>query len=340
MAATGTPHKLRLIGTEETFSTPAYIDAYMKLAERDKSTGVQYVRLLLQHNAKWLTDLDYRLSEMDQSGVDMHLLSLNAPGVQVFEPEEASRLASVVNDEIAALIQKYPERLCGLAAVAPQDPVGAVKEIDRAMGQLGLNGIIINSHTQGEFLDDPKFFPILEAAVRNRAAIYLHPQLPPDSMIKPFEKYAMEGAIWGFAAEASLHAVRMILGGVFDRFPDLQIVLGHMGEGLPYWLFRLDQVYRLLTRLKSPAILPLRRLPSEYVKSNFYVTTSGMFWNPVLKFCVESLGVDRVMFSIDFPFERCQEAAEFMRNAPLSDEEKRKIAHENAQKLFRIKTPW
>src|SRR5580700_8210716 len=108
MAATGTPHKLRLIGTEETFSTPAYIDAYMKLAERDKSTGVQYVRMLLQHNAKLLTDLNYRFSEMDQSGVDMHLLSLNAPGVQVFEPEIATRLASEVNDEIAALIQEYP----------------------------------------------------------------------------------------------------------------------------------------------------------------------------------------------------------------------------------------
>lgn len=271
--------KLPLIATEEAFATPEFLKAFLDFAASSTNRGVRYAAELLARPAlqSKLTDMEVRLAEMDANGVDWHLASLVSPGVQVFDADQGSALASQVNDALAAHIRRHPGRLCGLAAIAPQDPERAAGEIGRAMTELGLNGIIINSHTHGEFLDDPKYAPIFAAAVRYKAPIYLHPTFPPDEMIKPFEHYNMTGAIWGFGAETSLHAVRMILGGVFDRHPDLQVVLGHMGEALPYWFFRLDLMYRkLLARAdQAPGMVRLARAPSEYVRSNFHFTTSG-----------------------------------------------------------------
>jgi 5-carboxyvanillate decarboxylase len=329
---------MELIATEETFATPEYVDAFLKATSDSPSPGDQYARMFLSNPgiAKRLTDIDFRIADMDRHGVDIFLLSLVAPGPQAFSPDEGTAMARQVNDRMAAVIKQHPRRLAGLAAVAPQDPHRAAQEVDRAIAHLGLNGIVINSHTNGEFLDDPKFWPIFEACVRNNSAIYLHPTFPSDAMIKPYEKYQLHGALWGLAAECGLHAVRMIFGGVFDQYPELQIVLGHGGEGLPYWLFRLDDIHDLLLSIKAPGVVPMKRRPSEYVRSNFYVTTSGMFWNPVLEFCVKAVGADRILFAIDSPFAKSGVAADFMRNAPLSDSDKALIAHGNARKLFRI----
>ena len=206
------------------------------------------------------------------------------------------------------------------------------------MGPLGLNGVIINSHTHGEYLDDPKFRPILEALVAHDAPLYLHPNFPSDAMAGPFSQYGMAGALWGFGADASLHVVRMILGGVFDAFPRLRIVLGHLGEALPFWLGRLDNRYSNIKRrgLAPGGPKPLDRLPSEYFKSNFHVTTSGMTTWPPLEFCLKVRGEDRVSFAIDYPYERSAPAVEFIRDAPLDEEVRRKITHANAEILFRI----
>ena len=330
-----------LIATEEAFATWEYIETYLWLAGRSEAVGLRYPAIMLSRPdiQERLTNIDLRLADMDEHGVDVHLLSLTSPGVQVFDADLGAAIARRTNDALAALIQLHPQRLCGLAAIAPQDPEGAAAEIERAIGDLGLNGIIINSHTHGEFLDDPKFWPIFDAAVRHRAPIYLHPTFPPDNMVKPYERYGMAGAIWGFGAETSLHAVRMVLGGVFDHYPDLQIVLGHMGEALSFWFLRLDLMHKKLMAHRNlpPNMVKLKRLPSEYIRSNFHFTTSGMYWDDLLEFTLKAMGIERILFSIDYPFETSKPSVDFIRQIPMSDNNKKLIMADNAIKLFGIR---
>lgn len=330
---------MRLIATEEAFAPVEYVDAYLQLAKTLDTPGSRYLAAYYgkPEVRRELTDLDHRLAEMDRLGVDMHLLGITGPGVQAFDADKGSALATIANDTLAAAIARHPTRYAGLAAVAPQNPARAAREIERATGALKLNGVIINSHTHGEYLDDPKFWPIFEAAVACDAPIYLHPTIPSDAMVGPFSRYGMMGALWGFGADASLHVVRMILGGVFDAFPTLQIVIGHLGEALPFWLGRLDNRYANIKRRGlSPLGKPLERLPSEYFAANFHITTSGMMTDPPLDFCLRVVGEDRILFAIDYPFEQTGEAVDFIRAAPLSPEARRKITHANAEALFRI----
>ena len=223
---------MRLIATEEAFAPSAYIDEYLKLAKRLETAPSRYLSLYYTRPeaVRQLTDLDYRLAEMDEFGVDMHLLSIASPGVQAFDAGLGTELATLANDQLAGAIARHPTRFAGLAAIAPQDPVRAARELKRGVRELKLSGAIINSHTHGEYLDDPKFWPIFEAAVECDAPIYLHPAFPSESMIGPYSDYGMMGALWGFGADASLHSVRMILAGVFDTFPTLQCPSGSAGS--------------------------------------------------------------------------------------------------------------
>ena len=208
----------------------------------------------------------------------MHFLGITGPGPQAFDAKLGTKLSIIANDTLAAAIARHSARFAGLAAVAPQDPAAAAREIHRAINTLGLGGVIINSHTHGEYLDDPKFWPIFEAAVAVDAPNYLHPTFPADSMIEPYSHYGMMGALWGFGADTSLYAVRMIMGGVFDSFPTLKIVLGHMGEAIPFWLGRLDNRYQNILRrggLEPLGLKKLERLPSEYFRTNFWMTPAG-----------------------------------------------------------------
>ena len=331
---------MRLIATEEAFATQEYFDEYLKLASAVETAAGRYLKMYYKGpQIQKLSDMDYRLAEMDRFGVDMHLLSITAPGVQAFDPSLGADMAEHANDFLARTIKAHPTRFAGLGAVAPQAPDRAAREVRRIMTELKLGGVIINSHTQGEFLDDEKFWPIFEAAVAHDAPIYLHPNFPADSMVGPYSDYGMVGALWGFGAECSLHVVRLILSGVFDAFPKLQIVLGHLGEALPFWLGRLDNRYaNVLNRggLEQLGMKRLERLPSDYFRSNFHITTSGMNTNPPLEFALKMVGPERIMFAIDYPFEQTEEATGFIRAAPLDDEVMRKITHENAQRLFRI----
>jgi 2,3-dihydroxybenzoate decarboxylase len=331
---------MRLIATEEAFATTEYIDAFLAVASTSESAGVRYAARMIAHQqtAQKLCDIELRMAEMDAGGVDVHLMSLVSPGVQIFDADRATHLATKINDDMAALIRRHPDRLAGLGAIAPQDPIRAAAEIDRAINVLGLNGVIINSHTSGEFLDDTKFEPILAAAQKHRAPIYIHPTFPPDAMIKPFERYEIHGALWGFAAECGLHAVRMVLGGVFDRFPNLQVVLGHMGEGVPYFLFRLDNIYQMLMSHtpRPPGMLALKRKPSDYIKSNIHITTSGMFWPDLLDFAIKAVGPEQILFAVDYPFESSRAASDFIVKSPISATDKTRIASGNAERLFRI----
>jgi 5-carboxyvanillate decarboxylase len=335
---------MRLIATEEAFAPSEYIEEYLKLTQNVDTAVTRYLAIYYKQAeaVRQLTDLDYRMAEMDEHGVDMHLLSITGPGVQAFDAGLGTELAVIANDKLAAAIIRHPTRYAGLGAVAPQSPELAARELKRAVGELGMKGIIINSHTHGEYLDNPKFWPIFEAAVACDAPIYLHPTFPPDSMIDAYADYAMMGALWGFGAETSLRVVRMIMGGVFDAFPTLKIVLGHLGEALPFWLGRLDNRYHNIVRrggLASLGMKRLDRLPSEYFKTNFWITTSGMMTNEPLEFCLNMFGDDRVLFAIDYPYEQTAEAVPFIRKAPLSAETMRKVTHANAEALFRIPPP-
>jgi 5-carboxyvanillate decarboxylase len=283
-----------------------------------------------------LVDLDARLREMDALGQDMAVLSLNPPGVQPYPAADAVPLAREFNDALAAIVRRHPGRFGGLATVAPQDPTAAAVEIERAMGPLDLNGIMINSHTGGRYLDEPEFAPLLEAAEANRAPIYLHPRAP--SMFAAYRDYGMPGAIWGYQAEAGLHAMRLILSGALDRHPGLTVVLGHLGEGIPYWLRRIDNRHAFATRTVGAAT-PMPRLsltPSEYFRRNFVITTSGIDDPDVLELALRAVGEDRIMFAIDFPYEDAAAAVAFLRDAPLTDDQRTAIGHRTAERVFGI----
>ncbi|WP_329235145.1 amidohydrolase family protein [Actinoallomurus sp. NBC_01490] len=283
-----------------------------------------------------LVDLDARLREMDALGQDMAVLSLNPPGVQPYPAADAVPLAREFNDALAAIVERRPGRFGGLATVPPQDPAAAAAEIERAMGPLGLNGIMICSHTGGRYLDEPRFAPLLEAAETHRAPIYLHPRAP--SMLAAYRDYGLPGAIWGFQAEAGLHAMRLILSGTLDRHPGLTIVLGHLGEGIPYWLRRIDNRHAFATRTAGAAT-PIPRLsltPSEYFRRNFVITTSGIDDPDVLGLALRAVGEDNIMFAIDFPYEDPAAAMAFLRDTPLTDDQRTAIGHRTAERVFGI----
>ena len=340
------PGPRRRIATEEAFTTPALADAYKVLARAtgSKNLDVAFMKSIFDEPTpgsmrdefrRRLLDLDEeRLAIMDASGVDMHLLSLTIPGVQMFNADTAIDFSVAANDALADAIHRHPRRYAGLACFAPQSPERTVKEMDRAISTLKLNGFIINSHTNNEYLDEAKFYPIFEAAEALGRPIYLHPRSPSDGMAEPFRNYQMAGSIWGYAAETGTHAVRLIFSGLFDRFPKLKIVLGHMGEALPYWLWRLDFMHA--RRTMEGLTKKLQLTPSEYFRRNFSITTSGVESHDVLEYVIKVLGVDNVMWAIDYPYQPTVPSVNFMDSAPLSRADLKKVYFQNAERIFHI----
>jgi len=274
-----------------------------------------------------------RLEEMDKGGIDVQVLSLVSPGVQVFETSTATRLAREYNNRLAAAAKDHPKRLVGLACLAPQDPNLAADELERTVKDLGFKGAVINSHTKGEYLDNKKYWVIFERAHKLNVPIYLHPRGPSPDMIKPFLGYPMlDSAMWGYAAEAGLHSLRLILSGLFDEFPRLKIVLGHLGETIPFVLARIDNRWSVL-----PIPKKLKKLPGQYFRDNFLVTTSGMTDEPVaLVATISILGADSILFATDYPFEDTGQAVTFIDEVPISDQDREKICHLNAERVFSL----
>ncbi len=283
---------------------------------------------------KKLLDLDkVRLEDMDKHGIDTQVISIFSPGVQVFETSTATRLAKEYNDRLAVAANDHPKRFIGFAAIAPQDPAMAANELERAVTSLGFKGAIINSHTKGEYLDNKKYWKIFERAQKLNVPIYLHPRGPLPDMIKPYAAYPqLASAVWGFAADTSLHALRLIFSGLFDEFPKLKIILGHLGETIPFMLARINTRWSAFT---SP--IKLKKLPKQYFRDNFLVSTSGMNEDPVvLKAVIDILGSDNVLFATDYPFEDTGQAVNFIDNAPISENDRAKICHLNAERVFSL----
>ncbi len=277
-----------------------------------------------------------RIADMDATGVDVHILSLTSPGVQVFDSPTAVALAKSANDQLAEDIHQHPDRFAGLAAITPQNPGEAAKELERGVRTLGLKGAIINGHTLGEYLDDPKFWEIFAAAEALDVPVYLHPNSPSAGLIQPLLQRGLDGAIYGFGVDTGMHLLTIITSGVFDRFPKLRIVVGHLGEALPFWIFRLDYMHRATVNSKRYAVVkPLQRKISDYLRENVYVTSSGMAWAPAIEFCQRVLGVDRVMYAMDYPYQfEASEVGEM--DSVGTQEERRKFYELNARAVFKL----
>ena len=340
--------KLRKIAVEEAFSIPEVAQELQKVARSPgESLDLALVRGIYDAAAapkdgyasmRFLDGLldieDRRLKEMDSLGVDMHLLSLTAPGVQMFDADTACELAILANDRLAEIIARHPRRFAGLATFAPHAPKRAAKEMERAIRTLHLNGFILNSHTHGEYLDNPKYWPALEAAEALDACIYIHPRAAPDTMKGPLQAYAMDSAMWGYGLEVGTHAVRMMAAGVFDRFPRLKICIGHMGEAVHFWIWRITFMN---SRAQAIGRAPKTQLSmEEYFQRNFVITTSGVEDPLALEYSIRKIGADNIMWAIDYPYQPSAPAVAFMDSAPISAEDRAKIYHQNAERIFHI----
>ena len=278
-----------------------------------------------------------RIAAMDEAGIDVQVLSLAALGIEKLSAETATPLFHDINDELAAAVRAHPNRFRGFATLALKDPASAAKELERCIDELGFVGALVNGTTDGLFLDDPRFLPVFEAAAALGVPVYLHPAPPPEAVQQAyFSGLATELARvlsiagWGWHAEMGLHALRLIVSGLFDRFPKLQLIIGHMGEGLPYALARSSGI------LSQAA--PLRQPVAAYFQTNIHITTSGYFTLPPLRCALEVVGIDRLMFSVDYPFSPNTRGRKFLEECEtlLDAEAIAKLTHENADRLLRL----
>lgn len=276
---------------------------------------------------------EQRLAGMDEIGVEKAVLSLSGPGVQA-EPNTALavKLAKEVNDYLAEKIAANPSRYGGFAHLAVQDPAAAADELERCVRDLGMSGAMINGQTNGTYLDDDRISPLWERAADLGVPIYIHPNNPPDLPYMYHNHSELWGPVWSWTVETGNHALRILFSGVFDRFPKAKLLLGHMGETLPYQLWRFDSRWEISNRKEKR----LDMAPSEYFQRNVWCTTAGVCSDEPLRCALDAMGPDRVLFSVDYPFERPGEAGAWIEAAALSDEERRKVCKDNAVALLNL----
>ena len=282
-----------------------------------------------------LDDLgELRLKEMDEAGIDVQVLSHGAPSTQRLDAPTAVRLARDANDRLAKVIAARPDRFAGFAALPTPDPKAAAAELERTISELGFKGAMVHGLTNGVFFDDKRFWPIFERAQALDVPLYVHPAAPHSAVVDAYYKDyvkdfpAILNAAWGFTVETATQGIRLVLSGVFDAYPDLKIILGHMGEGLPFLLWRIDHA------LSRPGN---RRIAfREQFSRHFYITTSGNFSTPALLCSMMELGVDRILFSVDWPFVQNVPGTKWMSELQLSAEDKTKILSGNAKRLLRM----
>jgi 2,3-dihydroxybenzoate decarboxylase len=277
-----------------------------------------------------LSDLgELRIAEMDAAGIDMQVISHVEPATQNFEPAEAVRLATAANDLLHQAVRAHPTRFAGFAALPTSDPKAAARELERAVTQLGFKGAMIHGLTRGSFPDEKAFWPIFETAQALGVPLYLHPATPHPAVIEAYyQGYpSMVRVGHGFTSEMSAIATRLVLSEVFEVFPRLQIILGHLGEALPFLLPRVD---RYVSRQMKG------RTFGDTIRRNFHFTTGGKFTHTALQCTIEEIGIDRLMFAVDWPFHTNLDGTAFIATAPISDDAKAKIFGGNARALLRI----
>jgi predicted TIM-barrel fold metal-dependent hydrolase len=329
---------MRRIALEEHFATAAFMEGPGRGlgnlgSSHEPRPGMPEGFALLPER---LIDLDDgRIAEMDAAGVDVQVLSLNSPGVEQLEAQEAVDLARDANDEVAEAIRRHPGRLEGFATLPTSSPEIAADELRRMVQEHGFRGAAINGHTRGRYLDDEFFWPILERAESLRVPIYLHPTPPPKAVIDasytgnfaPGVSALFSASAWGWHIETAVHVLRLILSGAFDRYPNLQLVIGHLGEALPFMLRRVDNSL-------SRHVTKLDRRVGDYLRENVHYTFSGFNYTATFLDLFLEVGADRIMFSADYPYASMSAAADFLDRLPLSPADRERIAHGNAERLL------
>ena len=333
------------IATEEAFCPPEMFDIYRRIIannEIDDPGFVSQWRYFLESDSERsvfvreaLCDLgDKRIADMDAAGIDMAIIALTSAGIQPMPGEEAVEFAAYSNNRLAAAIKQHPTRFAGLTAVAPQDPTKAALEIERGHG-MGLKGVIIHSHTQNKHMDDPSYYPIFEACQALDTPLYIHPNTPVKGMAEPLMERGLDGSIFGFAVETSAHVLKLIISGVFDEFPNLRVVVGHCGEAIPFWLYRLDHMHNAMVKAnRYEGVKPLKKKISDYVRENLWITTSGMAWAPAIEFCQRVLGMDRVLYAMDYPYQYVPAEVGYTEAVNISPEEMKMLFQTNAERVF------
>jgi uncharacterized protein len=322
---------LKTITLEEHVSTPAFLQAVD--AHSSHVAANEFIRRVREK----LVDVGAgRLADMDAARIDMQVLSLAGGDMDRLDSATAKAIARDVNDMLAAAVQEHPTRFAAFASVNLQDPESAATELERCIRQLRFAGVMVNGATRGAFLDHPRFLPFWEAAHSLEAPVYLHPAPPPEPVREAYfgdlprdVGFMLSTAGWGWHAETGMHALRLMLSGLFDRFPGLQIIIGHMGEDLPYSLARADAV---LSRARRPG----SRFIAEIFHEHFHITTSGYFTLPPLQCALEVVGADRILFSIDYPFSTTETGRGFLDSWPFSPADLHKMAHGNAERLLKL----
>lgn len=336
------------IATEEAFATREQIEVFLRMvrdgtadkgmvslwgfyAQSPSERAVQIMDRLVDLGAQ-------RLRHMDETGIDKAILALTSPGVQpMLDVEEAKGIASRANDSLAEACQAHPDRFVGMTAVAPQDPEWSAAEIRRGARELGFRGVQINSHTQGHYLDEARFDPIFRALADVRQPLYIHPATLPDSMMGGMIEAGLDGAIFGFGVEASYHLLRLVTTGIFDRYPDLQVIAGHGLEALPFWLYRTDFMHRAgLRSRRYQRLEPLQHDLFHYMRHNFLGTTSGLCWEPAVRLMIEVMGEDRVMYAMDYPYQYEADEVRAMDNLEIAPARKKKFFQTNAERWFKL----
>ncbi len=321
---------MRIITLEEHFATPGFLDGP---GQDLKNAALKFegraTRLI-----EGLTDIsDKRIAAMDAAGIDMQVLSLTSPGTEQLDAADAIALSREVNDFLAAGVKKNPKRFAGFATLPTAAPDKAAAELENRMKSGGFVGAVINGHNRGRYLDNKFFWPILEAAEALNAPIHIHPTRPPQPVVDAYysgfsplldDMFASPG--WGWHIETAVHVIRVVLGGTFDRFPKLQLVIGHLGEGLMSMFQRLDNMTPAMTKLKKPV--------TSYLRENVHYTFSGFNFPATFLDLLLEVGIDRIMFSADHPYQSMAQAVAFLQQIPVSAGDRERIAHGNAEKLL------
>ncbi|WP_435126636.1 amidohydrolase family protein [Actinacidiphila sp. bgisy144] len=324
---------MRLYGLEEHFVTADVVEAWQRHDPRLAAPMMKWA--VASDITPALLDLgSERVTAMDDAGIDVSVLSLTTPGLQDLDPAEAVALQAPTNDAIAAAVRRHPGRFQGFAALATSAPRAAATELRRAVTELGLNGALVNANSRGRALDAPEFWDIYEAAEDLRVPVYLHPSVPFPAVTgayyrgfgPPVDDMLATGA-FGWHYDAGLTVLRMIIAGVFDRFPGLQLVLGHWGEVVLFYLDRIAAMDKLTA---------LRRPIAEYFRSNIFITPGGISSHRYLRWSLETVGVERIMYASDYPFnrERAGSARRFLETAPITQADRERIAHRNWEELI------
>ncbi|MDR0358986.1 MAG: amidohydrolase family protein [bacterium] len=314
---------MRTITLEEHFASPTFLAGPGR--HLHSAGGV----------AEPLCDLgERRIAAMDEAGIDVQVLSLTAPGVEQLDAAEAVTIAREANDHVAEAVRAHPGRFAAFASLPTPDPEAAAGELERRVREDGFKGALINGHTRGRYLDDPAYAPVLQRAEALGVPIYVHPTHPPQPVAEasyggfsPELTFAFSGPGWGWHIETATHVLRLILGGVFDRHPGLTVVIGHLGEALPFMLPRFDAAL-------PPAATKLQRPVGDYLRENLYYTFGGFNWTPPFLALLLGVGADRIMFSADYPYASMARAREFLDQLPVSTNDRNRIAHGTAEQLL------